>query len=173
MSQIRLRELEPTDLERLNQWRNSPEIIDCLGNNFIYISQTVDSAWYEQYLKQRHHQVRLAIIATDSDDYIGNVNLTNIHQINRSAEFSILIGDTRYWSKGIGTLATQEMLRHGFEDLNLNRIELTVLKENQKAIRLYEKCGFQIEGCQRSAIFKNGGYQDVLMMALLRAEWKD
>lgn len=171
LSTIKLRELEHSDLSQLNQWRNTPEIIESLGNNFVYIAQVIDEQWYEHYLKNRHTQVRLAIIHSEPEIYIGNVNLTSIHPINRSAEFSIMIGDTNYWSKGIGHKATLKMLCHGFEDLNLNRIELKVLKDNQRAIRLYEKCGFQQEGYQRAAIFKNGNYQDVILMALLREDW--
>jgi diamine N-acetyltransferase len=169
---ISLKELERENLPLLNQWRNNPDIMNFLGNNFIYIAPSVEEDWYASYRKNRHTQVRLAIFDAENQNHIGLVNLTAIHPVNRSAEFSILIGDPNYWSKGVGRQATLEMLRHGFHHLNLNRIELKVLKDNVRAIGLYKKCGFQEEGCQRAAIFKNGQYQDLLCMALLREDWQ-
>ncbi len=168
---FRLRELQKKDLPQLNEWRNDPEITNFLGNNFIYIAEEIDEIWYEVYLKNRNSQVRLAIEITNGKLYIGNVNLTSIHLVNRSAEFSILIGNKDFWSKGIGYQATQAMLHHGFENLNLNRVYLTVLQNHKRAIKLYEKCGFQSEGCHRSAIYKNGSYHDLNQMAVLRSDW--
>ncbi|MCX7795915.1 MAG: GNAT family N-acetyltransferase [bacterium] len=64
------------------------------------------------------------------------------------------------------------MLRYAFEVLNLNRVELTVYDFNKRAIRCYEKTGFTLEGRLRQKIFKNGNYQDVLIMSILKEEWK-
>lgn len=166
-----LREVEPGDLPQLNIWRNDKEIIDTLGSNFLHIAGPIDQQWYEGYLKNRTETVRLAIIHKASGDYIGNVNFTNMHPINRAAEFSIMIGDKRYWSKGIGTQVTRAMLAHGFEDLNLNRIYLKVLKNHRAAIRVYEKAGFALEGCLRESVYKNGEFKDLLSMAILRSEF--
>jgi diamine N-acetyltransferase len=166
-----LNELSREHLAQLNTWRNDPEVVDLLGNNFLFIAGEVDSAWYDSYLNNRRTQVRLAITALDTGNHIGNVQLTDIHAVNRSAEFSILIGDRRYRNKGAGTYAMQEMLRHGFLDLNLNRIALTVLPHNVPAIALYQKCGFFQEGRDRQAIYKGGKYHDLLRMALLREDY--
>jgi len=168
--EYRLIELSREHLRQLNSWRNDASIVDLLGNNFLFIAGEVDDAWYESYLKNRSTQVRLAILA-DKDAYIGNVQLTNIHPINRSCEFSILIGDRRYWRAGAGTYATGEIIRHGFLDLNLNRIFLTVLPHNAAAIALYERCGFSHEGRDRAAIYKNGQFYDLLRMGLLREDY--
>ncbi len=165
---ITLRELAPQDLPQLNQWRNDPDLLDRLGNNFLYISSAVDEQWYQSYLSNRHQNVRLSLCVGPSETYIGNVNLTNLHPINRTAEFSMMIGDRDYWSQGIGTRVTRAMIFHGFENLNLNRIYLTVLTRNLPAIRVYEKCGFVQEGQLRQALYKNGTYEDLLLMAILR-----
>lgn len=57
-----------------------------------------------------------------------------------------MIGDSKNQGKGIGTFAVKEILNHGFNNLNLNRIQLNVLNYNHRAIKLYEKCGFKLEG---------------------------
>jgi RimJ/RimL family protein N-acetyltransferase len=167
---IRLRELERTDLPSLNRWRNDPELLDLLGNNFLFIAGAVDEKWYESYLASREHAVRLAIILADSGQYVGNVNLTGIHPVNRSAEFSILVGDKAAWGRGVGGEATRLMLAHAFGDRNLHRVHLTVLASNARARRLYERAGFRLEGMLREAVFKNGTYHDLVTMSMLSHE---
>jgi RimJ/RimL family protein N-acetyltransferase len=167
---IRLRELERADLPALNQWRNDPELLDMLGNNFLFIAGAVDEKWYDSYLASRDHNVRLAIVVETSGQYVGNVNLTGIHAVNRSAEFSILIGEKALWGKGVGQEATRLMLAHAFGDRNLHRVYLHVLAGNERALRLYERVGFRREGTLREAVFKNGAYQDLVTMSVLRHE---
>jgi len=170
-SPIYLRELEKKDLAQLNNWRNDKKLLDLLGNNFLFISGAVDDNWFDNYLQNREKAVRLAIILKKGDLYIGNVNLTSIHAINRSAEFSLMIGEETHRGKGIGLLATNMMLQHAFKDRGLNRVHLDVLKENAAAIKLYEKAGFKREGVKRQDIFKNGTFHDVVMMSQLKEEF--
>jgi len=168
---IRLRELDHSDLFRLNSWRNDKTIINLLGNNFLFISKAVDEDWFKDYLQNRDCNIRLAIIIQETGDYIGNVNLTSIHRTNRAAEISILIGEKEYWSKGIGAQAMHLMLTHAFLDLNLNRVYLTVIRENERALQFYKRLGFVEEGCHRQAIFKDGSYRDLIAMSVLKNEF--
>lgn len=171
-SELHLREIERNDIPRINRWRNDLELTALLGANFFYIGSEIDERWFDNYLAGRDRAVRLAIVETATDTHIGNVNLTAMHQVNRSAEFSIFIGDKSYWSVGYGPIATLQMLRHGFDDLNLHRIYLTLLQENERAYRMYRRLGFREEGRQRQSVFKNGCYYDVIEMALLQDEFK-
>ena len=47
------------------------------------------------------------------------------------------------------------------------RVELTVRRDNANAIALYEKVGFEVEGCQRGAVQVDGVFYDVTMMSVL------
>ena len=171
MDRIILRELEKSDIPRINEWRNDAEVISQLGANFIYISEDVDYRWFENYQANRERSIRLAILDKATESHIGNIYLTEIQQINRSAEFSIFIGQSKFRSKGYGFEAIKLILSHGFKDLNLNRIHLTVLTDNLRAKRVYEKAGFQFEGKLRQAVFKNGEYKDLDFMAILKTEF--
>jgi diamine N-acetyltransferase len=166
---IQLREITKADIPQINAWRNDPEVIDFLGCGFLYISEEIDEKWYQNYLGNRDKNVRLAITTVDHQ-FIGNVYLLNIHPINRTAEFSIVISDKRYWSQGIGAEVARRVLHHAFQDLNLNRVYLYVLNNNDRAIRLYEKIGFRREGRMEEAVYKNGAYHDLLLMAVLKRQ---
>lgn len=104
---------------------------------------------------------------------IGSTGLHRIHQANRSAMFGIMIGDLAYQNKGYGTEAVQLTLRYGFEELNLNRIALSVFSNNPRAIRCYQKAGFIHEGCLRQALYRTGEYHDEYKFAILREEWEN
>ena len=165
----KLRELRKEDILKINKWRNDSELINHLGAPFRYINLDVDYRWYDNYMQNQNTTIRCAIVeATDEDNILGLVSLTNINFINRSAEFHIMIGDKKNRGKGIGYFATIEILNHAFNNMNLNRIELGVLESNTRALKLYEKVGFNREGVKCQSIYKNGKFVDMIMMAILK-----
>lgn len=167
-----LRELERKDLPVINKWRNDPELICLLGAPFRYINLDIDIKWYESYLGNRGNAVRCAITEDDKDLILGLVSLTSINYLNQSAEFHIMIGDIQNQGRGIGTFAVKNMLNHAFKNMNLHRVELTVLEDNARAKHLYEKCGFVYEGKKRKAKYKNGKFVDMLQYSILKSEFK-
>ncbi|MEC0232688.1 GNAT family N-acetyltransferase [Paenibacillus alba] len=168
---ILLKDISKKDIMVINGWRNDFELIHLLVAPFRYINLETDEAWFDQYMRNKSSQVRCGIWLKDQEKLIGVVNLINIDNVSRNAEFSIMIGDQDYHNKGIGTLATQLILNHAFVHLNLHRIHLTVLDYNFPAIRLYEKVGFQKEGVLREAIFKDGEYRNVIQFSILKKDF--
>lgn len=167
-----LRELERGDLPTITRWRNSPELIELLGAPFRYINPEVDQRWFDNYLANRNSCVRCAIVDTETPQKIlGLVSLTNIDQLNQSAVLHIMIGESCARGKGAGSFAVKGMLEHAFNNMNLHRIELTVLCSNVKAQHVYEKCGFVREGTLRKAIYKSGAFVDVFLYGILRDEY--
>lgn len=167
----RLREIEDRDMPIVNKWRNDSRLISMLGAQYRYINQTVDRNWFDGYMKNRSSQVRCAIVSDECDEIMGMVSLTSIDHLNQSAEFHIMIGDSANQGKGIGTFAVKEMLKHAFNNLNLQRVELTVLDSNIRAQHLYEKCGFVKEGTLRKYAYKNGEFVDMHMYSILKNEY--
>jgi RimJ/RimL family protein N-acetyltransferase len=167
----KLRELEKKDLGEVNQWRNDQNLISLLGAPFRFINMDVDLRWYENYISSRGNCVRCAVVLQEEDKILGLVSLTSIDYLNQSAEFHIQIGNKANQGKGIGTFAVKEMLAHAFNNMNLHRIELIVLEENEKAKHLYEKCGFIYEGKKKAAVYKNGKYVDLHCYAILKEDY--
>ena len=160
---LKLRELEKKDLHEINRWRNNPKLILNLGAPFRFINMDIDTKWYDSYLSHRNTTIRCAVVENENDFILGLITLANIDQLNQTAELHIMIGETCNQGKGIGTFAVNEMLNHAFMNLNLRRIELSVLEDNTAAIHLYEKCRFKLEGRKRKARFKIGGLKDLLL----------
>lgn len=166
-----LRELERNDIPAINEWRADRELIACLGAPYRYIGREVDEAWFDAYLKARPSTVRCAVVDSSCRSVIlGLVTLASINWVARSAVLHIMVGREEDRGRGLGTFAVSEMLRHAFRDLGLHRVELDVLVGNDRAIHVYEKCGFQSEGIRREAVYKDGQWVDLCHMAVL-AEW--
>ena len=70
--------------------------------------------------------------------------------------------------RGIGTALLRELLDAADKWFDVRRLELTVFHDNQRAIRLYERHGFEREGLLRAYAFRDGSYVDVIPMARLK-----
>src|SRR6266571_2442749 len=94
-------------------------------------------------------------------------------RVHRKAEVGIVIGQPSFWSRGYGTEAMRVVLRYGFDALGLNKISLDVLEYNTRALRTYERLGFQREGVHREDIYKDGRFVNVMRMSILARELRD
>lgn len=118
-----------------------------------------------------NNSIWLAIWDIKTNSHIGNIDISAIDWINRKGTYNILIGDVKFQGIGIGYEASHLIIRHSFERLGLNRIELGVDVRNLNAIKLYEKIGFKNEGISRKSIYTNFQYVDILKMGLLFDEF--
>lgn len=164
-----LRRPEPDDLQALYDQKNNPEIAGLLGGFSTGYSRADITDWIE-YHRNQTTEVLWAIVDVESNSCIGHVGFYNVDYRIRSAEFAIMIGVPSMWGKGFGRACTQFVLEYGFRELNLNRIYLSVISTNPRAVTLYRSLGFREEGCLRQAQYKGGAYVDVILMGLLRSE---
>jgi RimJ/RimL family protein N-acetyltransferase len=169
---ITLREISREDIPIINRWRRDPIVADGVGAPRRFIGVDVDLRWYEEYLTRRSSEVRCAVCLADSGQLVGMVSLTRIDFIHRNAEFNAVVGERDAKNRGVGTEATRAMVRHGLFDLNLHRIYVSILRNNVNSIRMCEKAGFREEGTIREGAYKNGQYHDLVLMGVLKSEWR-
>jgi RimJ/RimL family protein N-acetyltransferase len=172
-NRVHLRAIERRDIPSFVRWLNDREVTDTL---LIHspLSHAAEEGWFERYLASDPEEseiLGIEILVGNDWIHVGNTGLHNIERVHRAAEFGIFIGEKQYWGQGFGREATRLMLKHGFEDLNLNRIYLQVYQTNPRAIKAYEAAGFVHEGVMRQAVFKNVRYIDVLLMSVLHEDW--
>jgi RimJ/RimL family protein N-acetyltransferase len=171
---VRLRAIERGDVPRCVRWLNDPEVIENLLMNYP-LSHAMEEKWFERQLETPPTVSQVFAIETLVGSewvHIGNSGLHEIEPVHNSAEFGIFLGEKEFWNKGLGREATKLVLKHGFENLNLNRIYLFVFSTNPRAVKAYEAAGFIKEGVERQGVYKNGHYIDVIEMSILRSEWK-
>jgi RimJ/RimL family protein N-acetyltransferase len=145
----------------------------CRGNSHhVFPYSLAQAAAYVRSVSQARDELVLAIVLNDADTHIGNVALSRIHPVYRSAEFSILLGDTREWGKGYGREAAELLFRHGFSALNLHRIACGTFASNDGMHRLARSLGMTQEGVRRAAAYKDGNYVDIVEFGILRDEFE-
>lgn len=125
----------------------------------------------ENYLveKQNNRDIWLGIYSASAQTHIGNIELFQFNNQTRSAKFAILLWDEL--GKGFAREASTLLIDHAFKSIGLNRIELGVHAENERAIKLYQSLGFIQEGILRQAGYKGGKYFDVIHMSILSRDY--
>jgi len=170
LDDVFLRCPEPKDVEFLYEYRNNWEVIQGLGGFSSGYSRKDILDWIE-FHRNKRDEILWTIAKKNDDTCLGHVGYYKIDYRVRCAEFAIMLGNKECWGKGLGKRITYAVINYGFSELNLHRVYLTVLKTNERAISLYEKLGFKIEGIHRDEQFRNGCYIDTIVMGILENEW--
>jgi RimJ/RimL family protein N-acetyltransferase len=102
---------------------------------------------------------------------VGCCFIKNIHPVHRHAELEQMHIISECRNRGLGKDALGVVLHYLFLEMNLNRVWLITHATNLKAIGLYLSLGFIKEGLLRQVHFRDGSYQDALIMAVLREDW--
>ncbi|MCC9296308.1 GNAT family N-acetyltransferase [Clostridium sp. WLY-B-L2] len=123
-------------------------------------------------LRESQDKFMFAINSIEDKKIIGITGFENILWNNGAATIYIGIGEKNYRGCGIGMEALYLTMEFGFEELNLHRIQLTVISYNKPAIKLYEKLGFKKEGTYRQFIYRDGTRYDMYLYGILRSEWE-
>lgn len=167
-----LRFIDPKDLEAIRQMTNDPEQEHLIIGWSFPAAVRHQEDWYQRILQDRNNY-RFAI--EYEGEFVGISTLTAIDWKNRKADHGIRLTLNAPKGKGIGTDAVYATMQYAFEELNLNRLQGSILDYNEASWRLYTKCGWKKEGVYRESIFKNGTYHDECPVAILRSEfieWK-
>jgi len=166
---VLLRPLASTDLRRCVKWFSDPQIIRFLGRD-APVTLAEEERWFRDYERRTDEQIFAIEV---EGQHVGNLGLHKIDRVHRKAEVGIVIGEPSFWSHGYGTEAMRVVLRYGFDVLGLNKISLDVLEYNTRALRTYERLGFQREGVHREDIYKDGRFVNVMRMSILARELRE
>jgi UDP-4-amino-4,6-dideoxy-N-acetyl-beta-L-altrosamine N-acetyltransferase len=163
-----LRGIEDDDLDLIVKWRNDPEILKWLFS-YLPLNIVKQQKWYEKYLDDDTQHIFI-IELKEEKTAIGTIGLTKIDYKNQRGELTTIIGEKKYWGEGFGEECLNLLVRFAFKEMNLRKIKALVFGDNERAIKLYEKCGFLKEEVLKKEIFKNGKFKDIISMSKFRKE---
>jgi len=136
---------------------------------------TIDDAyaWIERVNdpEVRKTNLELSIFLEETGELVGGVGLSSINHEHHRAELGYWCA-VEHWKKGIATEAAARVIRHGFEDLNLERIYAICFFNNPASAKVLEKIGMVYEGLARHEYVKDGRFIDIHHYAILRGDWK-
>jgi len=166
---VRLRGLEKSDADAMLRWASDEDVVRWHGPPDWPATRAQQERYIERMAEADSADKAFAIATLDGK-LVGDCGLRKIDWKSRKAEFFITIGEKQFWDKGFATETLKLVSSLAFDKMNLNRLWLTALIDNPRAVRCYEKCGFVREGLLRQESYVDGKYRDVLMMALLRED---
>ena len=165
---IKLRALEPEDMDLLRATVNDPEMEKMVVGWSFPISKRQQMGWYERSVGDPNNH-RFAI--EFEGRFAGISTLTDIDWKNRSALHGVKLTHDTPKKQGIGFDAVVAVMKYAFEELQLNRLYTGILEYNVPSQKLYAKCGWTKEGLFRQCVFKGNAYYDEIPVAILRSEY--
>ncbi len=125
-----------------------------------------------QYDYQRQAAVRWGICRQDNDTVIGTAGFFELTHDGLFVDCASLNYSMArvFWKQGFATEAVQAILRFGFEEMGLHRVEASVMVDDHPSLDLLASFGFQREGILRERGFWQGTYHDFTALALLSNE---
>lgn len=158
---IKLRALEPEDLEYIYKWENNANIWR-FGDTITPFSQYI----LKQYLKESYKdlfeakQLRLMIISKSINKPVGTIDVFNFDPYHNRAGVGILIEDEQQ-QKGFAKEAIQLLCDYCLGFLHMNQLYCHITVDNEKSIRLFETCGFEESGTLKKWNKGIDSYRDV------------
>ena len=166
-----LRPIQAWDRERLYELVETIEVRALAGNDPpLPVSLEEIEARDRRWLAERHTDSAWFAIDVDAET-IGMCGLHEIDHYHQRADVGIRIGKP-YWGRGHGQDAVRTLVEYGFSQLNLAKISLQVLTDDERAVGAYRKAGFVEEGRLRDHTWFDGARRDELVMGVRREDWK-
>jgi RimJ/RimL family protein N-acetyltransferase len=167
---VYLRPVEKDDLAHIRAWVNNPEVHALIGETRPMSVSGAD-AFYDE-LQHDESRIWFIIVEKASHRPIGECGLLRMTPTWRTTDLSIIISERDARGRGYGTEAITLLMDYAFGALNVHRIAIGVVGFNERALRFYEKIGFQREGIQREGYYWNQQYYDFVMMSILEHEFR-
>ena len=161
-SEVEIRPIRPEDAEAIHALRLLPSVID---GTMAIPSERMERS-----------QRLLANLGPDDHTFVAVVDgvivgMAGLHveagKRRHTGNIGMMVHD-QFQGRGIGRELLEALLHVADNFLGLVRVELEVYPDNERAIRLYESCGFAHEGRKRKAVWRHGEHQDVLAMGRIR-----
>lgn len=161
---MKLRELEERDLSKRVTWMNDARINATLN---IQLPVTLEGTqlWFGR-VRENVSRVDLSF-ENDDGTLVAMGGFTDIDRAVNKAELYIFV-DPDLKGQGLGTEAVRLMCDYGFSKVGLEKIYLNANADNLPARKVYEKCGFILEGILQREVINNGKIKDRCRYALHR-----
>lgn len=168
---VKLRPIQLVDAPDFVRWFGNKEVAKYLLRQKP-MTLPEEKKWIRKMLLAKNKIIWS--IFNENGKLIGNTGLT-IDAKNKAASFGIMIGEKNEWGKGYAGECLKLIGNFVFIKLKYNRLELEVYMKNKRAIRVYEKAGFLLEGVKRQRL-KNSitkKFENLGIMSVLKKEWKN
>jgi len=172
---IGFRPVEKKDIESIRQLRNEPSTWIFL-TDVQQITPQQQEEWFNRITTAKD-RTYFSVFKEEKDfpiayegDFLGIIRFDQMDSVNKSVRVGCDIVPKER-GKGYGTKVFKAILKFCFSHWGMHRLWLCVLENNEVALKLYAKAGFQKEGTMRQAIWRDGKWLDYIVMSILEEEY--
>lgn len=166
---IRMRPLEPEDIDLLYEWENKMEIWD-VSNTKSPFSKHILAQYIIESAKDIYSTKQLRMIIENQDKKpVGAVDLFDFDPFHSRAGVGILIHSRDDRRHGYASDALNALSNYAVEILGLKQLYANIAASNTESIHLFEKCGFKQTGTKKQWLKTKQGWQDELLFQKLLA----
>lgn len=164
---IKLRALEPDDLDMLYLWENDTELWR-YGNNMAPFSRNLLAEYIANYDADifKSKQMRFMIVSVADGTPVGMIDLYDFDAVNRRAGVGIMI-DVAQQSRGYARGALNLLCAYCYEVLGIHQLYATISIDNAPSIALFHDCSFKTCGRLRSWLRRGETYIDAYFLQRL------
>lgn len=161
--EIQIRHAEPDDYEAIHIIYTQPKVV------WGTLQLPYSSSESRRQRLAQPNEGSYALVACVDGAVVGHLSLrTAPNSPRRKHVGSLGMGVHDGWQgKGVGSALVETVINLADNWLNLSRLELDVYADNEAAVHIYRKYGFEVEGTQRCFAFRGGKYVDAYRMARL------
>jgi ribosomal-protein-alanine N-acetyltransferase len=168
---LRLRRLSMHDAGDIFEYASDPEVSKyVLWDHHRTIADSKSYLKHVLFLYSKGIPASWGIVLKEENKLIGTGGYQWWSVADSKAEVGYVISKS-YWNKGYMTEALEEILRFGFEQMELVRIEAKCFVQNTASVRVMEKCGMKLEGTLRSYKYVKGNFGDFKLYSILSSEF--
>lgn len=168
---LTLRAIEERDLELLQKWANDPVTQDGIGELHFPSSMDFHKTWFQNLKNDRLNQ--RFVVDVPEIGIIGISSIISIDWRNSHAWHGLVLGEGNYRGKGYGVDAIMATMRYAFEEMNLKRLDGSMIEYNQASLSTYcgKKLGWKEEGRKRDYYFRKGRYWDQILVGVTQQDY--
>lgn len=167
---LTLRAIEESDLPQLHKWANDPVTQDGIGELHFPSSMDFHLSWFHNLRNDSlNHRF---VVEVPEGGIIGVSSIINIDWRNGHAWHGLVLGESTHRGKGYGVDAIMATMRFAFDELNLARLDGSMVEYNTQSLSLYcNKLGWKEEGRKRNYFFRKGRYWEQVIVGITREDY--
>lgn len=166
-----LRKITIDDVEMMHAYASNEEVSKYVTWDTHY--SLSDTQMFVEFVLHQYETKKIApwgIEYKQNGTFIGTIDFVNWQPKHKIAEIGYVISSD-YWGNGITPEAANALLKYGFENMDLVRIQAKCLVENNASARVMEKIGMSFEGIIRKGIYAKGKHHDLKLYSILDHEY--
>lgn len=159
-----LRDFKPEDINDIVRLANNAKVAKYLASRFPHPYTHKDAEWWIN----TGSKIGINKVIEEDGKFAGVVGVESGEKEKAHVgEIGYWLGE-EFWGRGIACKAVKQMTDLVFAETNIVRLYAPVFSPNLASMKVLKKCGYQQEGVFKNAVYKNGGYMDEHVFAILK-----